>query len=64
MGETEGKINRLHAVSRIKQGRQREPSVKTFRSLLSAQLCRHYVLSGGTQGRALKVKSFFSFNIT
>ena len=30
------KINQLHAVSRTQQGRQREPSVKTLRSPLSA----------------------------
>ena len=43
----------LHAVSRTQQGRQREPSVKTLRSPLSAEFWRHCVLSGGTQGRAL-----------
>ena len=30
-------INQLHAVSRIQQGRQREPSIKTLRSPLSAE---------------------------
>ena len=43
------KSNQLHAVSRTKQGRQREPSVKTLRSPLSAEFWRHCVLSGGTQ---------------
>ena len=31
------KKNQLHAVSRTQQGRQREPSVKTLRSPLSAE---------------------------
>ena len=35
------------------QGRQREPSVKTLRSPLSAEFCRHCVFSGRTQRRAL-----------
>ena len=42
----------LHAVCRTLQGRQREPSVKTFRSPLSAEFCRHCVLSGRTKRRA------------
>ena len=42
----------LHAVSRTLRGRQREPSVKTLRSPLSAEFGRHYVLSGRTQRRA------------
>ena len=29
-------LNQLHAISRTQQGRQREPSVKTLRSPLSA----------------------------
>ena len=40
--------NQLHAVSRTLQGRQREPSVKTLRSLLSAEFWWHCVLSGRT----------------
>ena len=40
------KKKQLHAVSRTQQGRQREPSVKTLRSQLSAEFC---VLSGRTQ---------------
>ena len=32
------KYNQLHAVSRTWQGRQREPSIKTLRSPLSAEL--------------------------
>ena len=35
----------LHAVSRTQQGRQREPSVKTLCSPLSAEFWRHCVLS-------------------
>ena len=46
------KTNQLHAVSRTQQGRQREPSVKTLRSPLSANFWRHCVLSGGTQRRS------------
>ena len=42
----------LHAVSCTQQGRQREPSVKTHRSSLSAEVWRHCVLSGGTQSRS------------
>ena len=45
--------NQLHAVSRTQQSRQREPSVKTLRSPLSAEFWRHCVLTGGTQRRAL-----------
>ena len=45
-------IFQLHAVSRTHHGRQREPSVKTLRSLLSAELWKHCVLSGRTQRRA------------
>ena len=45
--------NQLHAVSRIQQGRQRELSVKTLHSPLSAEFGRHCVLSGRTQRRAL-----------
>ena len=40
-------------MSRTQQGRQREPSVKTLRSSLSTEFWRHFVLSGGTQRRAL-----------
>ena len=47
------KSNQLYTVSRTQQGRQREPSVKTFRSPLSAELWRRCVLSGRTQRRAL-----------
>ena len=43
----------LHAVSRTQQGRQKETSVKTLRSPLSADFWRHCVLSGRTQRRAL-----------
>ena len=46
-------IYELHAVSRTQQRRQREPSVKTLRSPLSAEFWRHCVLSGRTQRRAL-----------
>ena len=34
-------INQLHTVSRIQQDRQREPSIKTLRSLLSAEFWRY-----------------------
>ena len=43
--------NQLHAVSRTQQVRQREPSIKTLRSPLSAEFWRHCVLSGRTQRR-------------
>ena len=46
------KVNQLRTVSRTQQGRQSEPSVKTLRSLLSAEFWRHCVLSGRTQHRA------------
>ena len=46
------KKNQLHAVSRTQQGRQRESSVKTLRSPLSAEFWRHCALSGRTQRRA------------
>ena len=46
------KSNQIHAVSRTQQGRQREPSVKTLRSPLSAEFWRHCVLSGRTQRHA------------
>ena len=42
------KKNQLHVVSRTQQGRQREPSVKTLRSHLTAEFWRQCVLSGGT----------------
>ena len=43
----------VHAVSRVTQeSRQREPSVKTLRSPLTADFWRHCVLSGGAQRRA------------
>ena len=47
------KSNQLHALSRTQRGRQRETSVKSLRSPLSAEFWRHCVLSGGTQSRAL-----------
>ena len=40
---------KLRAVSHTQQGRQRDSSVKTHRSPLSAEFWRHCVLSGGTQ---------------
>ena len=40
-------MNQLHAVSRTQQGRQRELSVKTLRSPLSAEFWKHCVSSGG-----------------
>ena len=43
----------LHAVSHTQQGRQREHSVNTLRSPLSAEFWRHCVLSGRSQRRAL-----------
>ena len=46
-------IFQLYAVSRILQGTQMEPRVKTLRSPLSAEFWRHCVLSGGTERRAL-----------
>ena len=46
------KINQLHTISRTQQGRQREPSVKTLRSPLSAEFWRHCVLSGRPQRHA------------
>ena len=46
-------LNQLYAVSRSQQSRQRESSVKTLRSSLSAEFWRHCVLSGETQRRAL-----------
>ena len=52
----------LHAVSYVYvyQGRQREPSVKTNRSLLSTQISRHYVLSGRDQKRVLSYYPSYS----
>ena len=47
------KLNQLHTISLTQQGRQREPSVRTLRSPLSAEVWRHCVLSGRTQHRAL-----------
>ena len=47
------KLNQLHAVSRTQQGRQRELSIKTLSSPLSAEFWRHCVLRGRTQRRAL-----------
>ena len=44
--------NQLHAVSRTQQGSQREPSVKTLHSPLSADFWRRCVWSGRTQRRA------------
>ena len=46
------KSNQLPAVSRTQQGRQREPSVNTLRSPLSADFWRHCMLSGRIQRRA------------
>ena len=46
-------MNQLHAVSRSQQGRQKEPSVKTLHSSLSAEFWRNCALSGRTQRRAL-----------
>ena len=43
----------LHAVFHTEQGRQREPSVKTLCSPISAEFWRHCVLSGKTQRCAL-----------
>ena len=45
-------LNQLHVVSRTQQGSEREPSVKTLRSPLSAEFWRHCVLGGRTQRRA------------
>ena len=47
------KKNQLHAICRIQQSRQREPSVKALHTLLSAETWRHCLLSGKTQRRAL-----------
>ena len=44
-------LNQFHAVSRTQQGRQREPSINTLRSPLSAKFWRHCMLSGGPQRR-------------
>ena len=46
------KSSQLHAISCTQQGRQREPSVKTLRSPLSAEFWRNCVLRGRTQRRA------------
>ena len=56
-------LNQLHAVSRTRQGRQREPSVKILRSPLSAEFWRHCVLSGSTQRRAPRHQSEENGNI-
>ena len=53
----------LHAVSRSQQGRQRESSVKTLRSPLSAEFWRHCVLSGGTQRSALPRNQSENINV-
>ena len=45
--------NQLHVVSRTLQGRQREPSFKKLRSLLSNEFWRHCVLNDETQCRAV-----------
>ena len=37
LNQIKSKSNQVHAVSRTQQGRQREPSVKTLRSPLSAE---------------------------
>ena len=51
-------LNQLHAVSRTQQSRQREPTVRTLRSPLSAEFWRHCVLSSRTQRRFI-----FNFNL-
>ena len=53
IGSFNQNFNQLHAVSCTQQGRQREPSVKTLCSLLSAEFWRYRVLSGRTQCHAL-----------
>ena len=47
------KSKQLHALSRTLLNRQREHSVRTLRSPLSAAFWRHCMLSGGTQRHAL-----------
>ena len=47
-----GSNEQLHTVTRIYQGRQREPSVKTLRFNRSTKFSRHCQLNGGTQRRA------------
>ena len=44
---------KLPTTTNPQQGKQREPSAKTLRSLLSTEFWRHYMLSGGTQRRNL-----------
>ena len=46
-------LNKSTSRCGIQQGRQGQLSIKTLRSLLSAKFWRHFVLSGGTQRRAL-----------
>ena len=50
-------LNQLHAVSHPQLGRQREPSVKTFRSPLLVECSRHCVLSGRTQRICLVIRA-------
>ena len=38
---------------RMRQGREREPSIKTLRSEFCTEFWRHCIMSGGTQRRAL-----------
>ena len=47
-----GFFHQHHAVSRTQQGRQREPSAKTFSSPFSAEFWMHCMLSGETKRRA------------
>ena len=55
---------RLHAVSRTQQGKQREPSVKTLRSPLSAEFWRHCVLSGRIQRRSTPERRNGNINLS
>ena len=60
---TENNQNHLHPVFCTQQGRQREPSVKTLRSPLSAEFWSHCVLSGRTQRRAVSTPERRNGNI-
>ena len=51
----------LRSVSSTQQDRQREPSVKTLRSPLSAEFWSHCVLSGGTH---VILEKFAMYEIT
>ena len=53
------KLNQLHAVPRTQQGRQREPSVKTLRSPLSAEFWRLFISFRVSKLRELTSKQFF-----